>query len=103
MNVDHHAFGVDIGDLEMQSFVQSQAQMIDDGKVALHRWFLDQFEKRLHLADRDQHRQLLFDFDASEFQDRPVAWTGEAIVQLEGLQSHVDRAGAPLLRLGDEQ
>ncbi len=66
----------------MQSFVQSQAQMIDDGKVALHRRFLDQFEKRLHLADRDHHRQLLFDFDASEFQDRPVAWTGEAIVQL---------------------
>ena len=69
----------------MQSFVESQAQMIDYGKVALHGWLLDQLEKRLNLADGDHHRQLLFDLDASQLQDWPIAWTGDVVVKLECL------------------
>ena len=43
------------------------------------------------------------DLDASEFEDRPIARTGEAIVKLESL-SHIDRAGAPhLFFVGDKQ
>jgi hypothetical protein len=53
----------------------------------------------MDFTDRDHHWQLLLDLDASQLKNWPIARAGDAKVELEGLQSDIDRAGAPLFFL----
>ena len=64
MDMDQHSFGIDTGDLQVKSLLESQSKGIDDGEEAVHGGFFDQFQKGVHFADREDDGDFLIDFDA---------------------------------------
>ena len=60
MNVNDHPFGVDIGYLEMQSFLQSESERVDDREEAQHGGLFDELQKDLDFVDGQNGRQLKF-------------------------------------------
>lgn len=101
MDMDQHSFRVDIGDLQVKSFLESQPEGVDDREEAVHGRFFDQFQKGVDFTDREDDRYFLFDFDAGQLECFPIARNGESEELLEGLLSHVDGAGAPLFGIDD--
>jgi hypothetical protein len=45
MDVDHHSLGVDISDLQIQGFLKSQPERVDDCEEAAHGGLFDQLER----------------------------------------------------------
>jgi hypothetical protein len=103
MDMHHHSLAVDVGDLQIQGFLQSQSERVDDCEEAAHGGLFDQLEQRMNFPDGDDHRQFLLDLDASQLEYLPIAWAGDAEVELERLQCDVDGTGAPASFFGNEQ
>ena len=51
MDMDEHSLGVDIFNMEIESFLESESQGVDDREEAEHRRLFDQLEKRVNFAD----------------------------------------------------
>ena len=95
MDMNKHPFGVDIGNLEMECFLESESERIDGGKEAQHGGLFDEFQKDLNFADSENGRQLEFRLDLELFKSRPIARTGFGEEEFQGAVSDVDGAVAP--------
>ena len=60
MNMHHHSFGVDVGDLEIESLLEPESECVDDGEKAQHGWLINEFKKRVDFADSNHDRQFEF-------------------------------------------
>ena len=58
--VNHHSLGVDIGNLEIESFLEPEPQGVHDREEAQHGWLFDELKKRVNFADRNHGRQFEF-------------------------------------------
>ncbi len=103
MNVDQHAIGVDIGDLEMESFLEPKSQGIDDEEEARHGRLFDQLEKCVDFTDRDDDWDLEFSACSHELERVPVSRAGERKKLLQGLLSDLDGTGRPVSLILDEE
>lgn len=97
MDMDQHAFRVDIVDLEMEGFLKPQSEGIDDGEEAVHGGFLNQLEERLHLGHGEDRWDFLFHLNSDELESLPISGACQSEELLEGLVSDVDGGGFPLL------
>ncbi len=73
VHMDHHAGGVDIGDFEMESFVESQAAGIDGGKIGV---ILEGFDLGKNGSDfftAENGWQSSFGLGSEDSEDVPVA------------------------------
>ena len=101
MDMDQHAFGVNIVDLEMEGFLKPKSQGIDDGEEAMHGGFLNQLEERLHFRHREDRWDFLFHLDSDELESLPIPGACQSEELFEGLVSDVDGGGFPLLAFRD--
>ena len=58
-DVDHHALGIEITNLKMKSFLQSQAQRIDGPEVSRVAMLLDGSNQAMHFVDGEYRRKCL--------------------------------------------
>lgn len=103
VDVHQHAFGIDIGDLQVKSFLEPQAHAIDGGEETEHGRLFDQLQERVNFARRDDGGQFQLGFDACELEHGPVLRAGDPEEEFQGLLCDVDGAGGPLLGINDVQ
>ena len=84
MNMDQSAIRIDVTDLQVQSFAQSQSHRIDGPEVNRHALTRTSVNDLVNLLGRDDFRQGLGTFDFQLMQCVPVARTGDAKKELEG-------------------
>jgi len=96
MDMNKHPFGVDIGNLEMECFLESESERIDGGEEAQHGGLFDEFQKDLNFVDSENGRQLEFLLDLEFFESWPIARAGFRKEEFQGAVSDVDGAVAPL-------
>jgi hypothetical protein len=96
MNVHQHAFGIDVRDFEVESFVESQPQRIDDGKEADHRWLIDESQEYLDFFDGQDSGQFDLLLNLEHFESGPLAGTRLVEEELEPTVGDVEGALAPL-------
>jgi hypothetical protein len=101
MDMDKHAFGIDIGSLQMKSFLEAQSHAIDGCKEAVHGRFFDELQERMDFARGDDGGQFQFGFDACELENGPIFWASDPEEEFQGLLGDVDSAGSPLLGIDD--
>ena len=96
MDVEGHATGVNVADLQVEAFFQSQGQRIkrlqQRGIVMLG----DGGDQLADFADGHHSRQrfLFGDFDLSE--DVPVAWASSAVEEFKSDIGYFERSGGEL-------
>jgi hypothetical protein len=101
MDMDQHAFGVDVVDLEMEGFLESESHGVDDTEEAVHGGFLDQFEERMHFGHGENRWDFLFDLDANERESLPISGACQSKELLECLVGDIDGGWFPELVFGD--
>ena len=84
MNMDQSAIRIDVTDLQVQSFAQSQSHRIDGPEVNRHALTRTSVNDLVNLLGRDDFRQGLGTFDFQLMQCVPVARTGDTKKELEG-------------------
>ncbi len=83
MNVDHLALGVDVADLQVQSFAQTQAQRIDGPEEDSQALGVGGQDDLANLFSCDYFGQRIFVLEFEHRQDVPAAWAGDAIKELD--------------------
>lgn len=101
VDVNQHAFGIDISDLQVESFLESQAHAVDGSEEAEHGRFFDELQERVDFTRGDDGGQFQLGFDACELEHGPIFRASDAKEAFQDLLSDVDRAGSPLLVLND--
>ena len=56
VDVNHHSLGVDIRNLEIESFLEPEPQGVHDREEAQHGWLFDQLQEGVDFADRNHCR-----------------------------------------------
>ena len=92
VDVNQHSLGVDVANLEIEGFLEPEAQGVDDREEAQHGWLFDELKKRVNLADRNHDRQLEFTTRSNESESCPGSRAGNREVLFETLLCDVDSA-----------
>ena len=83
MDVDHHPCAVDVADLEVQPFLEPQAQRVDRPEIGPVVGRADGGDEPPHLIDREDVGESLLLADAEPLEGRPVAGRGVGIEELD--------------------
>ena len=96
MDVHGHSSRVNVTDLEIESFFQSQSQRVERPKQCGVVVAIRGSDQSMDFADRHHGRQsfLLWDFDL--FQYVPIARASRTVEELQCTVSHFQRAGSEL-------
>jgi hypothetical protein len=73
VDMDHHAAAVDIGDFEMETFVESQAAGIDGGKIGVILEGFDMGENTSDFFTAENGRKASFGLGTEDSEDVPIA------------------------------
>ena len=103
MNMHHHSFGVDVGNVEIESLLQPESKCVDDGEKAQHGWLFNELKKGVDFADSNHYRQFEFAANSQEFESGPRLWASNSEEFFQTLLSDVDRACFPMQIVFDIQ
>lgn len=103
MDVNHHSIGLDILNLEIESFLQPESQRVDDGEEAQHGGFFDQLEERMNFTDGDDDRDFELASRSYELESGPISRARKGEELLKGLLSDVDSASRPVPIIFNEE
>ena len=71
--MDHHAVGIDIGDFEVETFMESQAAGIDGGKIGVILEGFDLGKNGSDFFDAENGRKASFGLGTKDSEDVPVS------------------------------
>lgn len=101
--MDQHPLSINVGDLEMQCFLESESHRIDGPEEALHGGLADRRHELIHFGDREDGREFGL-VDNAEFSQRsPIARTRLSVKELDPGIGDLERVGLPSLLVLDEQ
>ena len=83
MHVNHHALGIEITNLQVESFLQSQAQRIDGPEVSRVAMLRDGPDQPMHFVDGQHCGEGLLFGAAQILEHVPLAWFGDGIEELD--------------------
>jgi len=86
MDVDKHALGVDVLDLEAGSFADAEAEGVDDFQTGAMMRELDTVKNGFDLLPAQDDRQFLFLFRTDELQGSPFPVQGEGVEILDAAE-----------------
>lgn len=71
--MDHHSGGVDIGDFQVETFVESEAAGVDGGKIDVIVEGLDVVQKASEFFNAENGRKMSFGLSTEDSKDVPVS------------------------------
>jgi len=95
VDMDHHAGGIDIGDFEMETFVESQAAGIDGGKIGV---ILEGFDLDKNTSDfftAENGRKASFGLGTEDSEDVPIALEDVFVEEANAAIADAHRIGGP--------
>lgn len=102
-DVDEHPAGVEVADLEMQGFLQAEAERIAGPEEALQDRFADGGDQLIDFGDREDGGKFSLLADAEVFESGPVTRAGARVEELESGVGDLQGVGSPLLIILDVQ
>ena len=93
MDVDHHAGGVDVADLEVEALAEPEAQRVDGPEVGAVVGRADGGDEAADLVDGEDVGEALLPGDAEAFEGGPVAWDGVRIEELDAAVGDAEGGG----------
>ena len=97
MNVDHHAFRVDVADLQIASFLQPQSQGVHGPEEHGHAWSRTLADDLVNLINGQNFRQRFDVFDSHLCQRLPLAFAGASVEKLHAAIGDSQRSAGELL------
>jgi hypothetical protein len=97
VDMDHHTGGIDIGDFEMESFVESQAAGIDGGKIGI---ILEGFDLGKNGSDfftAENGRKASFGLGAEDSEDVPVSLEDVFVEEADAAIADAHGIGGPVI------
>ena len=96
MHVHEHPLAVDVADLQVQPFLESQAERVDRPEVGPVVGRADGVDESSHLVDREHVGERLRPGDAEPLERRPVAGRGVGVEELDAAVGDLQRRGGEL-------
>lgn len=100
-NVDQHAIGIDVGNLQMKRFLHAQAHRVDSPEECVMARPFDRLKQLPRLFDGKHSWQFHHIFDAQEFESLPIPNTSVLEEELDARVSDFNRAWFPELIVSD--
>ena len=97
MDMHHHAFGINISDLQVQGFGHSQAERIDSPKVDGDSWRAAGVDDLVDLFSGDDFGQRLDVLQLHLLKRFPIAFAGSGVKEFDSRESHAEGAISELL------
>src|SRR6266542_208673 len=92
-NVQLHTGTINLGNLELDTFQQSQATAVDNAQTGTVVWEVDLSQELPNLLHAQHHGQLLWQVRADEVAERPGAHQRVGVEELDGIEGDVDGIG----------
>jgi len=97
VDMDHHAFGVDIGDFEVEAFVESEAAGIDGGEIGIILEGFDLGEKTSDFFPAENGGEASFGLSPEDAEDMPVALKDMLEEEADAAIADAHGIGGPLI------
>jgi hypothetical protein len=97
MNVDHESLAVDVRNLEKESFVQSESQAIDGGKVhtVVQGW--GHAEQATHFLHTEDSWEPIFGLRSNEVEELPIAFQNMEVEEADAAVADAHGGGREVI------
>jgi len=94
VDVHHEALAIDVGDLQKESLLQAQSQVIDGGEVDAVMQRCGHAEQLAYLLDAEDGGETLFGLSPNEVEEFPVALDDMAVEEADTAVTDAHGAGS---------
>jgi hypothetical protein len=97
VDMDHHAGGIDIGDFEVETFMESQAAGIDGGKIGVILEGFDLCKNASDFIDAENGRKASFGLGTEDSEDVPVSLEDVFVEEANAAIADAHGIGGPVI------